>query len=82
MIAAYLDGETEDLPLFWTPVEVRGKNVFIQTSRVNPDLEAQADALLGEEVKLDIDDVTYTNIVNDFKKSLETLEANTDHTIH
>ena len=38
-----------DLPLVWTEFKFDGKSVYLQTSGVNSDLEAEANALLGDD---------------------------------
>lgn len=43
------ENETEfDLPRTWTEYPFQGKKIFLQYTTVNTNLEAQADALLGE----------------------------------
>jgi hypothetical protein len=71
----------DDLPLYWLPVEIGEDTVFVQTSRVNPEIEAQADELLGESIGLDDDaDVAFfETVLNDFKESLDGIG---DRTLH
>ena len=42
------EDEDVDFPLTWKEYEFNGRPLFVQYSTVNTDLEAQADALLGE----------------------------------
>jgi hypothetical protein len=45
------EGEEPDFPLIWKEYEFNGLPLFLQFSTVNSSLEAQADALLGEDAQ-------------------------------
>ncbi|MFN3697304.1 MAG: hypothetical protein ACK4VO_07675 [Pseudobdellovibrio sp.] len=48
LMTEYFENEQDiELPYVWAEVDFSGKKVWIQHSTENPDLEAQADALLG-----------------------------------
>ena len=48
LISEYFENDHDiELPYVWTETNFSGKKVWIQHSSENPDLEAQADALLG-----------------------------------
>jgi len=48
LINEYFDNDLDiELPYVWTETDFSGKKVWIQHSSENPDLEAQANALLG-----------------------------------
>lgn len=50
MVHDYIEADGDiEFPQNWTSFEFEGKTLWLKTSTVNTDLEAQADALLGEE---------------------------------
>lgn len=50
LLDQFLNGEDfSEFPKYWEKHEVAGRDVYVQTSGTNDDLERQADALLGEE---------------------------------
>lgn len=50
LVQEYYDNEEDiELPYTWSEMPFNNQKIYIQFSRENPDLEAQANALLGED---------------------------------
>lgn len=50
MFQQWIEAEGDlEVPVNWTAFPVEGKSVWLRSTNINSDLEAQADAILGEE---------------------------------